>query len=72
MNGLTAAHRELPFGTKIRVTNPANGRSVLLTVTDRGPFVKSRVIDVSRRAAGELGLLQDGHARVRIETVGAC
>lgn len=72
MNGLTAAHRRLPFGSKIRVTNIRNGRSVLLTVNDRGPFVKGRILDVSYRAARELSFTQAGLARVRVEAVGAC
>ena len=50
-DGLTAAHRSLPFGTRVRVTDPKSGRSVIVTVNDRGPFNKGRVIDVSRAAA---------------------
>jgi len=68
-HALTAAHRTLPFGTRVRVTNLDNGRSVLLTITDRGPFRKGRVIDVSRRAARKLGFLRQGLARVRVEVV---
>lgn len=63
---LTAAHRSLPFGTRIVVENLANGRKVTLTVVDRGPFVAGRVVDVSRRAARELGFLQRGVTRVRL------
>jgi rare lipoprotein A len=66
---LTAAHRTLPFGTRVRVTNLENGRSVVVTITDRGPFRKGRVIDVSRRAAGKLGFLREGTTRVRVEVV---
>jgi peptidoglycan lytic transglycosylase len=66
---LTAAHRTLPFGTRIRVTNLDNGRHVVVTVTDRGPFRRERVIDVSRRAAKDLGFLRSGTARVRLEVV---
>jgi rare lipoprotein A len=66
---LTAAHRTLALGTRVRVTNLANHRSVIVTVTDRGPFRKGRVIDVSRRAARELGFERAGTARVRIEVV---
>jgi rare lipoprotein A len=66
---LTAAHRTLPFGTKIRVTNLANDASVVVTVNDRGPFRKNRVIDVSRRAARTLGFIADGTAQVAIEVV---
>jgi rare lipoprotein A len=59
---LTAAHRTLPFGTKLRVTETAGGRSVVVTITDRGPFVKGRVLDVSRAAAEALGLIERGVA----------
>jgi peptidoglycan lytic transglycosylase len=65
---LTAAHRTLPFGTKVRVTHLASGRDVVVTINDRGPFTKGRVIDLSREAARRLHLLQEGIARVRIET----
>jgi rare lipoprotein A len=57
---LTAAHRTLPFGTVVQVTNLTNGKSIVLRVNDRGPFVQGRVIDVSRRAARELGFLKAG------------
>jgi rare lipoprotein A len=66
---LTAAHRTLPFGTRVRVTHLGNRRSVVVTVVDRGPFVRGRIIDLSRRAARELGILRAGIARVRIERV---
>ena len=66
---LTAAHRSLPFGTRVRVTNLANGRSVVVTITDRGPFKRGRVIDVSKRAASELGFLRQGTASVRLAVV---
>jgi rare lipoprotein A len=66
---LTAAHRSLPFGTRVRVTNLANDRSVVVTVTDRGPFRSGRVIDLSRRAAQELRFLREGVARVRVEVL---
>jgi rare lipoprotein A len=65
--GMTAAHRTLPFGTRLRVTNLANSRSVVVTVTDRGPFRSHRLIDVSRRAARKLGFERAGTARVRVE-----
>jgi rare lipoprotein A len=55
-NELTAAHRTLPFGTRVRVTNRSNGRSVVVTINDRGPFVKGRVIDVTPAAARVLGM----------------
>ena len=66
---LTAAHRTLAFGTRVRVTNTGNGRSVVVAVIDRGPFKRGRVIDVSKRAAIELGFLRDGTARVRLEVL---
>jgi rare lipoprotein A len=72
MNALTAAHRQLPFGTKIRVTNIDAGTSVVLTVNDRGPFVANRILDVSYRGARDLGFVQSGTATVRIETVETC
>jgi rare lipoprotein A len=59
-NGLTAAHRTLPFGTRVRVTDPKSGRSVIVTINDRGPFGHGRVIDVSLGAARELGMLGRG------------
>ncbi len=66
---LTAAHRSLPLGTKARVTNLENGRSVEVTVTDRGPYVRGRIIDLSERAAQLIGIKEDGLARVAIELV---
>ena len=71
MEALTAAHRTLPFGTRVRVQNLDNLRQVELRVNDRGPFVRGRIIDVSRRGARELGLLGPGTARVRIVVVEA-
>lgn len=64
---LTAAHRTLPFGTLVRVTNLDNGRSVTVRVNDRGPFVADRVIDLSPAAARRLDMLRAGVARVKIE-----
>ena len=64
---LTCAHKTYPFGTLLRVTNPANGLSVIVTVTDRGPYVKGRVVDLSVRAAKELGILSQGIAPVIVE-----
>ena len=66
---LTAAHRTLPFGTRVRVTNLGNGKTVVVTITDRGPFRRNRVIDVSERAARELDFVRAGTARVRIDIV---
>ena len=68
-HALTAAHRTLSFGTKVRVTNARNGNSVVVTVNDRGPFVRGRVIDVSRAAAQRLGMLGAGVAPVRLDVV---
>lgn len=71
MNGMTAAHPSLPFGTRVRVTNLANGRSVELVINDRGPFAEDRVIDVSRHAATHLGFLRAGLAQVRVRVLEA-
>ena len=66
-SGLTAAHRSLPLGTKLRVTNKSNGETVIVRVNDRGPFVKSRLLDVSLGAAKQIGMVRTGTARVSIE-----
>ena len=66
----TCAHRSLPFGTKLLVTNLANARQAILTVTDRGPFVRGRVLDVSRGAAGILGMLHAGVSQIRMQVLG--
>lgn len=66
---LIAAHRTLPFGTRVRVTNLANGRSVVVTIQDRGPSVRHRVIDLSGRAARELGFVREGVTQVRMEVI---
>ena len=66
---MTAAHRTLPFGTRVRVTNLRNGRTVVLRINDRGPFVKGRVIDVTRRAALKLGFKNAGWTRVKVEAL---
>jgi rare lipoprotein A len=66
---LTAAHRTLPFGTQVRVTNLDNGRTAVVKINDRGPFIPGRVIDVSVAAAQALGMIQAGVARVRVEVV---
>ncbi len=68
-NELIAAHRTLPLGSKVRVVNLANERSVVVEIRDRGPYLQGRIIDVSRRAAKELGLLETGIAKVRLEAV---
>jgi len=66
---LTAAHRTLPFGTQVRVTNVANGRSVTVRINDRGPFVRGRVVDVSYLAAKTLGMTGRGIAKVKLDVV---
>ncbi|WP_088243716.1 septal ring lytic transglycosylase RlpA family protein [Calothrix rhizosoleniae] len=67
---MTAAHRSLPFGTKVRVTNPSNGRSVVVRINDRGPFIRGRVIDLSYGAARVLGIIRRGVAPVKIKVLG--
>jgi rare lipoprotein A len=67
-NALTAAHRTLPFGSKVRVTNTKNGRSVVVTITDRGPFVRGRIIDLTPAAARVIGF--NGLAKVSVQTGG--
>lgn len=64
---LTAAHRTLQLGTRVRVTNLENQRSVVVTVNDRGPYAKGRIIDLSRRAARVLGFVHDGVTKVKVE-----
>ena len=66
---LTAAHRSWPFGTKVRVINMKNKRSVVVVINDRGPFKPERIIDLSRAAAVELGMLQDGVVKVKLEVL---
>jgi rare lipoprotein A len=66
-NGLTAAHRTLPFGTRVRVTNKRNGKTVVVRIVDRGPYGRGRIIDLSRAAARELDMISSGTAMVSIE-----
>jgi len=66
---LTAAHRRLPFGTKVKVRNMHNGRELIVTIDDRGPFVEGRIIDVSEAAAEKLGFKSRGLSRVEINTL---
>jgi rare lipoprotein A len=68
-NAMTAAHRELALGTKVRVTYARTGKSVLVTINDRGPHAKDRIIDVSGAAARELGMIEDGHGPVTVEVI---
>lgn len=65
-NGYTAAHRSLKFGTKVRVTNLRNGRSVIVRINDRGPFIRGRIIDLAFGAAKAVGLHNSGVAKVRV------
>lgn len=69
-SAMTAAHRTLPFGTRVLVTNRNNGRSVTVVINDRGPFIKGRIIDLSRGAAGVIGMTQSGVAPVTIAVLG--
>lgn len=64
---MTAAHRTLPFGSMVRVTNPKNGRSVVVRINDRGPYGGKRVIDLSLAAAEEIGIISQGHGEVELE-----
>ncbi len=68
-DAMTAAHRSLPFGTRVRVENQENGRAVDVTVNDRGPFVDGRIIDLSRRAAEKLDMIRAGVVEVSVEVV---
>lgn len=67
MHALTAAHRSLPFGSEVRVTDPRSGRSVTVRINDRGPFSRNRTIDLSRAAAQQIGLVNRGHGTVELE-----
>ena len=68
-SALSAAHRSLPFGTKVRVTYLETGQSVEVVINDRGPFAKGRIIDLSSAAAKQLGLIDAGHGKVRLEVI---
>ena len=67
---MTAAHKTLPFGTRVRVTHASNGRSVIVRINDRGPYIRGRTIDLSRAAAGVIGMMGQGVARIRMEILG--
>lgn len=69
MNRFTAAHRELPFGSVVRVTNVDNGRSVVVRINDRGPLAPGRMIDLSRAAAKRIGMVEDGIVRVHVDVI---
>lgn len=66
---MTAAHLSLPFGSRVKVTNLRNGRSAVVTINDRGPYVENRLIDLSREAARRLGMVNHGVQRVRLEVI---
>jgi rare lipoprotein A len=68
-NALTAAHKTLAFGTKVKLTNPKNNHSVIVRINDRGPFVKGREISVTRRAARRLGFVRAGVTQLEMETL---
>ena len=68
-NKMTAAHKTLPFGTTVRVTNLANGKKVVVRINDSGPFIKGRIIDLSYKAAGELDYISRGVVKVRVEVL---
>lgn len=68
-NGLTVAHRTLPFGTKLKLTNPSNGRSIIATVNDRGPFVRGTGLDVSRGGAHALGFINKGKTKLQMQVM---
>jgi rare lipoprotein A len=68
-NAMTAAHKTLPFGTRVRVTNTRTGHSVVVRINDRGPFIRGRIIDVSTGAARVLGMIGSGVAPVTVEVV---
>ena len=69
MYDYTAAHRTLPFGTRVKVTNLKNGRSVIVRINDRGPAKKNRIIDLSYQAAKKIGMIRDGIVKVRVEVI---
>lgn len=69
-NAMTAAHKTLPFGTKVKVTNKKNGKSVIVTINDRGPYVKGRVIDLSKAAAQKIQMTKSGVVPVTIAALG--
>lgn len=69
MHAMTAAHKTLKFGTRVKVTNKANGKSVIVRINDRGPYAKGRMIDVSYAAAKKLGMIRSGTAKVSLSVV---
>jgi len=69
-DALSAAHRSLPFGTKVKVTYLKTGQSVVVVINDRGPYAKDRIIDLSGAAAKQIGLIEAGHGKVRLDVIG--
>ena len=69
MHAMTCAHKTLKFGTKLRVTNPDNNKSVIVVVNDRGPFIRGRDLDLSYGAAKKIGMVKKGVGRVKIERI---
>lgn len=69
-SAMTAAHRTLPLGTKVKVTNERNGKSLVVRINDRGPFIRGRILDLSKGAASRLGFISAGHTNVCINTLG--
>lgn len=68
-HAMTAAHKSLRMGTKIRVTNKKNGKTVIVRINDRGPFIKGRILDLSKGAASKIGMIGSGHANICYEKV---
>ena len=69
-NALSAAHKTMKFGTKVKVTNLSNGKAVVVKINDRGPFIKGRSIDLSKAAALQIGMIGSGHACVKMNIIG--
>lgn len=70
MHSMTAAHRSLPFGTLVRVTNLNNGQNVIVRINNRGPYIKGRIIDLSKGAASQINMVSRGVCKVRMEVLG--
>jgi rare lipoprotein A len=68
-SAMTAAHKSLPFGSKVKVVDQGTGASIVVTINDRGPFIKGRIIDLSKAAATELGMRSKGHSKVCIAQI---
>jgi rare lipoprotein A len=70
MHGMTAAHKTLPMNTIVRATNQSNGKSAIVRINDRGPFVETRIIDLSKKAAAQIDMLKNGTASIKLEILG--